>query len=158
MERRHCFWRTVGKHETAIGASVTRGCVCPLTADRAKLSVLNTMSRIRGREKPVGYPQTEGMLGDCMLHYGQELGAASEFGTVDNGCMLACLMLFLGSFLTALCFAVLLLLLVGPLDGLLVPSRMGLFTGWSFASPPFFVSWSFFCLFLWHVHFLSTNC
>lgn len=53
----------------------------PLTADRAKLSVLNTMSRLRGREKPVCYPQTEGMLGDCMLHYGQELGAASEFGT-----------------------------------------------------------------------------
>lgn len=52
-----------------------------LTADRAKLSVLNTMSRLRGREKPVCYPQTEGMLGDCMLHYGQELGAASEFGT-----------------------------------------------------------------------------
>lgn len=89
--------RTVGKHEIAIGASVTPECVCPLTADRAKLSVLNTMSRIRGRERPVGYPQTEGMLGDCMLHYGQELGAASEFGTVENGCMLACLMLFLGS-------------------------------------------------------------
>lgn len=52
-----------------------------LTADRAKLSMLNTMSRLRGREKPVCYPQTEGMLGDCMLHYGQELGAASEFGT-----------------------------------------------------------------------------
>lgn len=51
-----------------------------LAADRAKLSVLNTMSRLRGREKPVCYPQTEGMLGDCMLHYGQELGAASEFG------------------------------------------------------------------------------
>lgn len=56
--------------------------VCvPLTADRAKLSMLNTMSRLRGREKPVCYPQTEGMLGDCMLHFGQELGAASEFGT-----------------------------------------------------------------------------
>lgn len=106
--------RTVGKHEIAIGASVTPECVCPLTADRAKLSVLNTMSRIRGRERPVGYPQTEGMLGDCMLHYGQELGAASEFGTVENGCMLACLMLFLGSFITVLGFAVLLLLLVGP--------------------------------------------
>lgn len=39
------------------------------------------MSRLRGREKSVCYPQTEGMLGDCMLHYGQELGAASDFGT-----------------------------------------------------------------------------
>lgn len=52
----------------------------PNPADRAKLSMLNTMSRLRGREKPVCYPQTEGMLGDCMLHFGQELGAASEFG------------------------------------------------------------------------------
>lgn len=54
-------------------------CVC-LTADRAKLSVLSTMSRLRGREKPVCYPQTEGMLGDCMLHFGHQLGAPSEFG------------------------------------------------------------------------------
>ncbi|KAM8751540.1 endophilin-A3b isoform 1-T2 [Acanthopagrus schlegelii] len=52
----------------------------PNPADRAKLSMLNTMSRIRGQGRSVGYPQTEGMLGDCMSHYGQELGAASEFG------------------------------------------------------------------------------
>ncbi|XP_044211866.1 endophilin-A3-like [Thunnus albacares] len=52
----------------------------PNPAYRAKLSMLNTMSRIRGQGKSVGYPQTEGMLGECMLHYGQELGAASEFG------------------------------------------------------------------------------
>uniref|UniRef100_A0A3B4YYF9 SH3-domain GRB2-like 3b n=1 Tax=Stegastes partitus TaxID=144197 RepID=A0A3B4YYF9_9TELE len=42
--------------------------------------MLNTMSRIRGQGRATGYPQTEGMLGDCMLHYGQELGVASEFG------------------------------------------------------------------------------
>lgn len=42
--------------------------------------MLSTMSRIRGQGKWTGYPQTEGMLGDCMLRYGQELGAASEFG------------------------------------------------------------------------------
>lgn len=110
------------------------------------------MSRIRGREKPVGYPQTEGMLGDCMLHYGQELGAASEFGTVENGCMFACLMLFCGSFITVLCFA-------SSSSGCSTgwssgSSRIGLFPGWSFASPPFFVFWCFFCLFLWHVHLL----
>ncbi|XP_035521363.1 endophilin-A3b [Morone saxatilis] len=57
----------------------------PNPADRAKLSMLNTMSRIRGQGKSVGYPQTEGMLGDCMLHYGQELGAASEFGGALSG-------------------------------------------------------------------------
>ncbi|XP_071398280.1 endophilin-A3b [Centroberyx affinis] len=52
----------------------------PNPASRAKLSMLNTVSRIRGQGKSTGYPQTEGMLGDCMLHYGQELGAASGFG------------------------------------------------------------------------------
>ncbi|XP_067349446.1 endophilin-A3b isoform X2 [Channa argus] len=53
----------------------------PNPAYRAKLSMLNTVSRIRGQGKPqTGYPQTEAMLGECMLHYGQELGAASEFG------------------------------------------------------------------------------
>ncbi|XP_038560913.1 endophilin-A3b [Micropterus salmoides] len=51
----------------------------PNPAYRAKLSMLSTMSRIRGQGKWTGYPQTEGMLGDCMLRYGQELGAASEF-------------------------------------------------------------------------------
>uniref|UniRef100_A0A3P8RVB2 SH3-domain GRB2-like 3b n=1 Tax=Amphiprion percula TaxID=161767 RepID=A0A3P8RVB2_AMPPE len=52
----------------------------PNPAYRAKLSMLNTVSRIRGQGRATGYPQTEGMLGDCMLLYGQELGAASEFG------------------------------------------------------------------------------
>ncbi|KAF7656767.1 hypothetical protein LDENG_00036490 [Lucifuga dentata] len=52
----------------------------PNPAYRAKLSMLNTVSRIRGQGKSMGYPQTEGMLGDCMLQYGQELGPASEFG------------------------------------------------------------------------------
>ncbi|KAG7232214.1 hypothetical protein INR49_009407 [Caranx melampygus] len=51
----------------------------------AKLSMLNTVSRIRGQGRSTGYPQTEGMLGDCMLHYGQELGAASEFGGALSG-------------------------------------------------------------------------
>ncbi|KAI3370644.1 hypothetical protein L3Q82_007084 [Scortum barcoo] len=52
----------------------------PNPAYRAKLSMLNTMSRIRGQGKSTGYPQTEGMLGDCMTQYGQQLGATSEFG------------------------------------------------------------------------------
>ncbi|XP_072519171.1 endophilin-A3b isoform X1 [Salminus brasiliensis] len=59
----------------------------PNPAYRAKLSMLNTMSRIRGQVKTVGYPQTEGMLGDCMLRYGSELGIESAFGCalVDMG-------------------------------------------------------------------------
>ncbi|XP_071317079.1 endophilin-A3b isoform X2 [Trachinotus anak] len=57
----------------------------PNPAYRAKLSMLNTMSRIRGQGRSTGYPQTESMLGDCMLQYGQELGAASEFGGALTG-------------------------------------------------------------------------
>ncbi|KAM4554249.1 endophilin-A3b [Fundulus diaphanus] len=52
----------------------------PNPAYRAKLSMLSTVSRIRGQVRTTGYPQTEGMLGECMLFYGQQLGAASEFG------------------------------------------------------------------------------
>lgn len=50
-------------------------------ASRAKLNMLNTVSKIRGQVKTNGYPQTEGLLGDCMLHYGHELGEDSVFGT-----------------------------------------------------------------------------
>ncbi|OBS74341.1 hypothetical protein A6R68_15122 [Neotoma lepida] len=42
--------------------------------------MLNTMSKIRGQVKTTGYPQTEGLLGDCMLKYGKELGEESAFG------------------------------------------------------------------------------
>ncbi|NXG53316.1 SH3G3 protein, partial [Psilopogon haemacephalus] len=47
---------------------------------RAKLGMLNTMSKIRGQVKTTGYPQTEGLLGDCMIRYGRELGDDSMFG------------------------------------------------------------------------------
>ncbi|XP_069580560.1 endophilin-A3b [Brachyistius frenatus] len=52
----------------------------PNPAHRARLSVLNGVSRMRGQGRVSGYPQTESMLGDCMLHYSQEIGPASEFG------------------------------------------------------------------------------
>ncbi|XP_036909408.1 endophilin-A3 isoform X4 [Sturnira hondurensis] len=42
--------------------------------------MLNTVSKIRGQVKTTGYPQTEGLLGDCMLKYGRELGDGSTFG------------------------------------------------------------------------------
>ncbi|XP_072516792.1 endophilin-A3a isoform X2 [Salminus brasiliensis] len=59
----------------------------PNPASRAKLGMLNTMSKIRGQVKTTGYPQTEGLLGDCMLKYGRELGDDSTFGCalVDVG-------------------------------------------------------------------------
>ncbi|KAL0596699.1 Endophilin-A3 [Plecturocebus cupreus] len=41
--------------------------------------MLNTVSKIRGLVKTTGYPQTEGLLGDCMLKHGKELGEDSTF-------------------------------------------------------------------------------
>nr|XP_061790234.1 endophilin-A2-like isoform X2 [Nerophis lumbriciformis] len=52
----------------------------PNPASRAKLSMLNTMSKIRGQVKNPGYPQAEGLLGECMTKYGRELGEETNFG------------------------------------------------------------------------------
>lgn len=58
----------------------------PNPAYRARLSMLKTMSRIRGQgSTDGGYPQAEGMLGDSMVRYGHELGPASEFGGALTG-------------------------------------------------------------------------
>uniref|UniRef100_A0A3B3UE99 Endophilin-A2 n=1 Tax=Poecilia latipinna TaxID=48699 RepID=A0A3B3UE99_9TELE len=59
----------------------------PNPASRAKLSMLNTMSKIRGQVKNPGYPQAEGLLGECMAKYGRELGEDTNFGAalVDVG-------------------------------------------------------------------------
>ncbi|XP_077129290.1 endophilin-A2 [Ranitomeya variabilis] len=53
----------------------------PNPASRAKLSMLNTVSKIRGQVKNPGYPQPEGLLGECMVRYGRELGDESKFGS-----------------------------------------------------------------------------
>ncbi|XP_063057699.1 SH3-domain GRB2-like 1b isoform X2 [Engraulis encrasicolus] len=52
----------------------------PNPASRAKLSMLNTMSKIRGQVKSPGYPQAEGLLGECMAKYGRDLGEDTNFG------------------------------------------------------------------------------
>uniref|UniRef100_A0A8C9V2V5 Endophilin-A2 n=1 Tax=Scleropages formosus TaxID=113540 RepID=A0A8C9V2V5_SCLFO len=52
----------------------------PNPASRAKLSMLNTMSKIRGQVKSPGYPQAEGLLGECMGKYGRDLGEDTNFG------------------------------------------------------------------------------
>uniref|UniRef100_A0A8K9UXZ2 SH3-domain GRB2-like 3a n=1 Tax=Oncorhynchus mykiss TaxID=8022 RepID=A0A8K9UXZ2_ONCMY len=59
----------------------------PNPASRAKLGMLNTVSKMRGQVKTTGYPQTEGLLGDCMMRYGHDLGDQSSFGgaLVDIG-------------------------------------------------------------------------
>lgn len=49
-------------------------------ASRAKLTMLNTVSKIRGQVKNPGYPQSEGLLGECMIRHGKELGGESNFG------------------------------------------------------------------------------
>lgn len=59
----------------------------PNPAYRAKLGMLNTVSKIRGQVKTTGYPQPEGLLGECMLRNGKDLGDDSNFGPalVDVG-------------------------------------------------------------------------
>lgn len=59
----------------------------PNPASRAKLNMLNTVSKIRGTVKTTGYPQSEAVLGECMLRYGHELGPGSVYGAslVDIG-------------------------------------------------------------------------
>uniref|UniRef100_H9G593 BAR domain-containing protein n=1 Tax=Anolis carolinensis TaxID=28377 RepID=H9G593_ANOCA len=52
----------------------------PNPASRAKLTMLNTVSKIRGQVKNPGYPQSEGLLGESMIRYGKELGEESNFG------------------------------------------------------------------------------
>jgi len=42
--------------------------------------MLNTMSKIRGQVKSPGYPQAEGLLGECMAKFGRELGEETNFG------------------------------------------------------------------------------
>lgn len=42
--------------------------------------MLNTVSKIRGQVKNPGYPQPEGLLGECMIRHGKELGGESNFG------------------------------------------------------------------------------
>lgn len=67
-------------------------------ASRAKLSMLNTMSKIRGQVKNPGYPQAEGLLGECMGKYGRELGEDTNFGEIYV-CVSVCLWLW-GQYIT----------------------------------------------------------
>ncbi|XP_072772451.1 SH3 domain containing GRB2 like 2a, endophilin A1 isoform X2 [Nerophis lumbriciformis] len=59
----------------------------PNPATRAKMSMMNSMSRMRGQEKGPGYTQTEAILGESMQRFGRELGEESNFGValIDAG-------------------------------------------------------------------------
>lgn len=52
-------------------------------ATRAKMSMMSSMSKIRGGDKGPGYTQTEVILGESMQKFGRELGEESCFG---NAC------------------------------------------------------------------------
>lgn len=65
--------------EAQVNAGKANKRSCP-AASRAKLSMINTMSKIRGQDKGPGYPQAETVLGDTMLKFGRELGEESSFG------------------------------------------------------------------------------
>uniref|UniRef100_A0A671KUY9 Endophilin-A n=1 Tax=Sinocyclocheilus anshuiensis TaxID=1608454 RepID=A0A671KUY9_9TELE len=52
----------------------------PNPASRARLTMVNTMSKMRGQVKSPGYPQAEGLLGECMLKYGGDMGEDTNFG------------------------------------------------------------------------------
>lgn len=49
-------------------------------AARTKLAMLGTVSKIRGQAKGLDYPQPEGILGECMTKYGQDMGQNTDFG------------------------------------------------------------------------------
>ncbi|XP_036430706.1 SH3 domain containing GRB2 like 2a, endophilin A1 isoform X2 [Colossoma macropomum] len=59
----------------------------PNPATRAKMSMMSSMSKIRGGDKGPGYTQTETVLGESMQKFGRELGEESNFGLalIDAG-------------------------------------------------------------------------
>lgn len=48
------------------------------------MSMMSSMSRMRGQEKGPGYIQTETTLGEAMQRFGRELGEESTFGELHN--------------------------------------------------------------------------
>ena len=52
----------------------------PNPSSWAKLTMLNTISKIRGQVKNPGWPQSEGLVGECMVRHGKELSGESNFG------------------------------------------------------------------------------
>lgn len=59
----------------------------PNPATRAKLSMLNTVSKIRGQVNSPGYPQPEGLLGESMTKYGRDVGEDTNFGENSGVCL-----------------------------------------------------------------------
>lgn len=53
----------------------------PNPATRARLMTMHTVSKVRGQAHKSAYPQPEGLLGDCMVKNGKELGEDSVYGS-----------------------------------------------------------------------------
>ncbi|CAH0724981.1 unnamed protein product, partial [Brenthis ino] len=51
----------------------------PNPTARAKMAAVKGISKLSGQAKSNTYPQPDGVLGDCMLHYGKKLGEDSIF-------------------------------------------------------------------------------
>lgn len=52
----------------------------PNPGARAKMAAVKGISKLSGQAKTNTYPQTEGILGDCMVTYGKKLGEESLLG------------------------------------------------------------------------------
>ncbi|XP_011502362.1 PREDICTED: endophilin-A isoform X1 [Ceratosolen solmsi marchali] len=52
----------------------------PNPTARAKMAAVKGISKLSGQAKASTYPQPEGVLADCMLHYGKKMGEDSIFG------------------------------------------------------------------------------
>ncbi|KAJ8687286.1 hypothetical protein QAD02_023080 [Eretmocerus hayati] len=53
----------------------------PNPTARAKMAAVKGISKLSGQAKASTYPQPEGILADCMLHYGKKMGEDSVFGS-----------------------------------------------------------------------------
>jgi len=51
-----------------------------VVASRAKMTAMKGVSKLRGQQGTLLYPQPEGQLGECMTKYGRELGDESLLG------------------------------------------------------------------------------
>ncbi|ESO08249.1 hypothetical protein HELRODRAFT_98101 [Helobdella robusta] len=52
----------------------------PNPASRAKMAASRGISKIKGQSSNMAYPQPEGLLADCLVKYGPELGTTSLYG------------------------------------------------------------------------------
>lgn len=52
----------------------------PSPTARAKMAAVKGISKLSGQAKASTYPQPDGVLGDCMVLYGNKLGDDSVFG------------------------------------------------------------------------------